>query len=322
MSVVTMNQSEQLIVDSLHESLGTYPILLWGSRATGEPVTTSDYDIFVVLPAYKVPLAIRRRGGLVGKLEAHLGVGVSVNPIPAAILRRNDTRIAGWKLTQESKVLSAPSEFALKVPSKIPLTDAGTFSYLISALIYLIEVLEPASLKSESVPTDLQRGVRKALLHTAQLRLMRRGTYATSLDQVLDEVGDPHLSSLGVELESADTWFKVRNEVLGELDHRPRGSRLRRTFIVNAQYGALSALSGRQQWRAALDRRAIDTRLADAAVYVLSAVSAQGLVDQAQVEAATDALPRSLRPNGGSNWEQLRDVVVQHWPLAHPLLGL
>jgi predicted nucleotidyltransferase len=315
-------EPEALIVDTIQRSVGACPVLLWGSRATGEISQQSDYDVFVVLPARKIPIAIRHLRLVAGQLENRLDAEVSVNPISEGALRRDTGNLCYWKLGREAKVLSAPAGFELDPAPKPPFSDRVCFSYLLSAVIYMIEQLDPASLTELHLPAGLRRGVRKALLHTAQLRLIRKGAYAVRLDDVLSQLDDPRLSSLAALSHRADGWFGVQAEVLAQLTQTRWGPEFTRTLIVNTQYGALAALAGVPQWRAALSFRPIDARLAGAAAHLLSAVRPSGFVDQRKVDAATGALPPSLRPREASSWEQLRNLVVKQWPLAHPLVGL
>ena len=59
MTVAVDTEAERMIVDTVHGAVGECPVLLCGSRASGEPATDSDYDVFVVLPARRVPFATR-----------------------------------------------------------------------------------------------------------------------------------------------------------------------------------------------------------------------------------------------------------------------
>jgi predicted nucleotidyltransferase len=321
MSAVTRNAAESLIVDQIHGSVGSYPVLLWGSRATGDALDRSDYDVYVVLPVHRIPLALNRLERTARSLGDRLGVGVSVSPIPAATLRR-EARLACWKVRRESRILAAPTGFELdggRVPRP---TAEGSFSYLCSAVIYLIEALDPDTLDHDQLPPAARRGVHKALLHTAQLKLMRRGCYEPDLDQALKRLGEPQLVALAGTVGRPKTWFSVRGHVLAEIGASVPNRHLGRALLVNAQYGALAAMSGASRWRVALSAKAIDERLADTAVRLLSAIEHGGGADRAATEAAAQSLPRSLRFERAPLWREVRDVVVREWAHAHPLVGL
>jgi predicted nucleotidyltransferase len=322
MSVPTRDAGEGAIVNAIQRSLGPLPVLLWGSRANGGAEQGSDYDIFVVVPTHRLPHAAGRLGALSRALEEQLGVHVSLSPLPRMMLQLRVRRLSLWKLSRESRVLSGPAGFSLNRTPPPVLTDRGRVSYAMSAVLYLIEALEPACLGKGSLPPDVQRGLQKALLHVAQLRMLRKGGYASRLEQALIELDDPLLTSLAERLELADTWYALRVQLLAELAGSKRRDGPLRALVVNAQYAGLALLSRSPNWRAGIGLKAVDARLADAAVHLLLAVRPDGLVDQLQVDAARHSLPRPLRRPGGTGWEQLRDFLLREWPRAHPLVGL
>jgi predicted nucleotidyltransferase len=311
---------ERMIAEAVQGAVGSYPVLLWGSRATGEATQTSDWDLFVVLPAHKVPLAARRLPHLSEQLGRRVGASVSVNPLPAFALRRASRKLSLWKLRRESRVLAAPPGFELAPATEAPTSAATAFSYLLSAAVYLIEDLDPPALKEAELPADVGRGARKALLHTAQLRLLRKGAYASRLDQALERLGDPALTAMGAAPTRSQTWFAIRGEVLTDLPPAPHGRM--RALIVNAQYGALTTLAGAPKWRPALSGKPIDERIAGAVVALLRAVGSSGRVSGSEVAEAWRLLPSRLRGPRERDWAALRDIVVREWAQAHPLVGL
>lgn len=321
MSVDLSGGAHQLIIETVHECVGPWPVLLWGSRATGDATERSDYDLFVVVPARKLTFAARRLPGVAIDLENRLGSSVSLNPVLEKTVR-NGRRLSTWKLRRESRVLSAPPGFELGPAETAPLGTATAFSFLMSAVIYLIAPLDPAHLQQEALPTDIQNGVRKALLHTAQLRLLKKGGYASRLDQVLEDLDDEALSAMAHELMRPETWFAVRREVLADLPSGPIGRGVGRTLMVNAQYGALKALRRAPNWRSMLSLRPMDERISEVAVRLLRAIEHDGTIVLGDLEAAEGVLPRPLRGEHELSWGTLRDLVVGEWSHAHPLVGL
>jgi predicted nucleotidyltransferase len=324
MTVAVDTEAERMIVDAVHGAVGECPVLLWGSRASGEPATDSDYDVFVVLPARRVPFATRRLRDAAATLEERLGVPVSLSPVPRVALDRPQ-KLACWKLLRESRLLAGAAGFELHAQAVRPVRDAAAFSYLMSAALYLIEHLEPRDLRQPTLPGDVERGVRKALLHTAQLRLLRRGAYASRLEDVLARLDDPVLSGLAGACELPETWFLVRDEVTADLPPRPGDHGLGRTFVTNVQYGALAALAGNPGWRTArtaLSTEPVDVRLGAAAVELLEAVDRGGEVVELRLANARHLMPRPLIESDQASWTELRDSVVREWGRAHPLVGL
>jgi predicted nucleotidyltransferase len=275
-----VSDAEAAIVRAVERAVGPAPVLLLGSRALGTATATSDWDVLVVLPLRRVPRALRALASASRALEAELGAPVSVNAMPAFRTQSRDNLFV-WKLRRESRALAGEP----LAPDDRPfaLTDRAAFSYLMSALVYLLE-------------SDDERAVRKARAHVEQLRALRAGSYAAVVDA---GPGD---------------WNAARDSVLAELARVPAAARgsLRR----NAQYAALSALRGRERVRAAAGAP-VERRLAEAAVHLARARDG----DERELAAALAALPAPLRPRERS-WQRVRDVVVSEWASAHPLLGL
>jgi predicted nucleotidyltransferase len=307
--------AEGLIAAACRRAVGPAPVVLCGSRAIGTAGAASDFDVLVVLPARRLPGAVRRLGALSRSLEAELGAPVSVNPLPAFRLRSRGNLFA-WKIRAEGRVLAPPAGFALRDGCPPPHDAGQARSYLLSALLFLIGEADPAQLAADPLPAGAARAARKALLHLAQLRLIRRGTYAARLDEALAAAGDERLAALAVSLQRPATWLAVRDEVLAELAWCPARPQPRRGDL---QYVALSALRGRARWAAAR-AGGVERRLARAATLLAAAVEPGGGADEARVAAAWRALPRALRP-ASPGWAAVRDAVVAEWPSAHPLLG-
>jgi predicted nucleotidyltransferase len=309
---------ERRIVEATEHGFGRRPVLLCGSRAVGEEAPGSDFDVLVVLPAPRIPLALRRLRAIASGLTAELGAPVTLNPLPQRRLRDRENLFV-WKLQREAKVLSAPEDFSLVPPVRAPLTPTAAFSYLLTASFYLLEHLEPGSLAQRSLGRALERGTTKALLHVAQMRLMREGRYESRLADALLALGADDLAEAAGLGATAEAWLRARDLVLAELGEP---GELRGAVRTNARYAALAALRGRSRVRAALSRRRIDQRLGSATVALLSAVDRTGCVDDATVAAIRATLPPPLRRQAGTGWESLRDLLLREWPDAHPLSAL
>jgi predicted nucleotidyltransferase len=310
---VALTAPEGALVEAIETAIGERPVLLTGSRAFGAETSGSDWDVAVVVPPWRVPLALRSLARTARSLEPELGARVSISPLSSRLLRQ-DERLFVWKLRREAKLLAAPAAFALEQrPAPLP-TQRSEFSYLMSAVFYLLDDLEPAALAADQLPERLRRGLGKALLHVLQLRLLRKGLYVSRLDQALAT------EERAVDLTDPVAWFSIRAEVIRELSRvrdQPDGLR---ALLRNGEYAVLSALRGSLRLKAAASLRPVERRLADAAVELLMAPTRQGTVDAARVEAAAAVLPRALRPVG--DWWHLRDLVAREWANAHPLLGL
>jgi predicted nucleotidyltransferase len=314
--------AERTIVSAIQAAIGPdYPILLLGSRARNEAAPESDYDVYVVLPAVKSATAVRRVGKVSRRLGQELGVGVSINPLPRFRIKRPGSTLLVWKLGREGKVLAAPNGFRLDEASPPAPSSGALSSYAISGLRFLVEDLDPRQLAGSPLDHRLQRQMRKAALHAAQIALLKRGLYATRLPDALDLLDGEERERLWLagegELEP-DLWFTLRTELLSNVEIPRPG--LVRTTLESSQYTVLSMLRGRG-YRSPFDVLGPCERLWQSLTLLANAVRPGGEVDGLDVEAAARALPPRLRRQSGS-WGRVRDLVVSEWPSADPLVGV
>lgn len=316
MSSVVQPAAEQRLVEAVGSVVGRRPIVLVGSRAIGTSSEGSDYDVLVVLPISRIPGALGRLRRLSETLSRELGAGVSLNPIPESVVRRGRSLYA-WKVRKEGRVLSAPNGFDLgRDDEPIQLTAEKEFSYLASAALYLLETLPTTSFGARS--NAAQHATHKAMLHLAQLRLLRRGAYAQSLGSALVDLDDPQLSAL-LSADPTEQLLRVRDEIVRELDALP-SSRRRRALSTNFRYAVLARLRGRNRLRCVLLRRPVDRLLADAMCELLHEIGRDGTKKNLGTASAASELLRSvvgkrLRPD----WFAIRDAILREWPDAHPL---
>ena len=283
-----------MIAEAAGAVVGSCPIVLCGSRATGEAVPASDWDVVVVLPLMRIPFTLRRLQRVAARLERELATPVSLQPMPAARLaRRRQRNLFAWKLAREGRVLAAPSGWQLPDPGPPPPAERFAFSYLLSAVLFLLSSRESAS-------------ARKAVQHVAQLRLLRTGRYASTLRGALDELGDVALAA------ASEDWAAARSAVLADLDAADVPAGFRRAAATNLRYLAISALRRRLRVRATASRQPIDVRLARAAILLLDTP------EQTEAVAARTALPPPLRP-AGEDWVSIRDTILSEWSCAHPV---
>jgi predicted nucleotidyltransferase len=299
---VNSSVEDRLVVEEVQRAVGRRPVLLLGSRAVGTANPASDYDIVVPLPLLFVPLRLGRLKVAAERLQLSLGAPVSVNPIPTSRLQ-NGRSLFVWKLRREARVLSAPRDFVLREPSAPPVNDETVFSYLASALLYLLACAPcPGGLVE---PLELQRGVRKALLHLSQLRLMREGSYRSTLEEALVEPCNADLAAISPRAGTTRAFEAARDALLLELT--PVAARLSRRngLRMKARYVLLAALHGRARLGASFVPGRIDVRLVRLAADLVrsTCVSAD--------EAGSSHQQRA--------WSEARRTVLREWPDAHPL---
>jgi hypothetical protein len=314
--------AEDAIREELGRAVGPATILMAGSRAAGDVSNDSDYDLVVVLPAVRIARALPQLRCAQVALEARLGAPVSVNPVPPVVLCHPERNLFVWKMLHAPRVLAGPSG-PPPIPVRAPPVSAEiSFSYLLSAVFYLLDPLDPPMLAGQSLPGAASAGARKALLHVAQLRLFRRGRSAPRLADALEQVGDPSLVRVAQNLDRPAGWVSCRSAVVDELGRSPPRQAALRASARNLQYAVLASLRGTPRWRAAASPRAVDRKLSVAAVRLLCAVRPEGGVEPAGIASARCALPAAMRDGAPATWSGLRDLVSAEWANAHPLMGL
>jgi hypothetical protein len=309
------------IIETIHAAVGRAPVYLAGSRATGAWDSASDYDLVVVLPLGRIPRAVGRLAGARHQLEHTLGAPVSLNPLPAFQLRRGATNLYVWKLHKEGIVLYAPDGFPVERPAPFQLTATSAYSYLMTAVFVLLDAAGTPELAESWSPDVTTRGIRKALLNIVQLRLLRAGDYATTLEQALERSNDPGIAGLLSESKNPRSWFTIRGLLLSEIAAVHPVAGVSRTIVRNAHYASLSRLRGHNRVAAVVRTRPFEYDLGDAAVRLLQAVGDDGTVSDASLQDVAGQLPRWLHAPP-DDWRGLRDTLRGEWASAHALAGL
>jgi O-antigen/teichoic acid export membrane protein len=330
------------IVKEIVQRVGSVPVLLAGSRAVGTDHSGSDYDIVVVLPFVRIPLAISRLSAAAGCLTTELGAHVSINPVPSFRMRRPGTSLFVRKLQCEGAVLQAPPGWTLHRRPLTTVTKFAATSVLLSATLNLLETFDTSAMSGGPVPHQAGRTLRKAALHVAQVSLLRSGCYASDLETALarlrrtpasvsrDVAGAELAAALTSALASADViegFVRLRQCILGqmaEISEAPLRLPIAKSLIRNAQYAALAVVRGRNRWRFALRRTSVEASLASTLLALLRALdphSPDGL-DAGHFRLAIEALPARLAALDTLSWEVVRDIAMGEWPDAHPLMGV
>jgi hypothetical protein len=196
--------------------------------------------------------------------------------------------------------------------TKPPYNDSVRFSYLMSALQELLKGVDAGPFRRDDA-------THKALLMLAQLRLLERGLYSSTLDDALAELEAEDREFLELD-ETADLWGQTCSKVLAELASLPRPGPAT-AVRVNLRYAVLALLRGRLRLRATLSLRGIDRRLADSAALLAGTLADRMATDPAAVRKVRKSLPRSLRGQTSPTWKSVRAVLEQEWPDAHPLIA-
>lgn len=310
------------IVAEVRAACGDVPVLLGGSRATGAAEPDSDCDVTAVLSLRRVVADERRLASAAGALEGDLGVPVTVHPLWATRLRHPAGSFYLAKLAFEADVLFQPPGFALRRVAPTGISGRSAASYLISAVLALVEAAG-----GSAGDGGLGRTERKAILHVGQVRLLGSGRYVSTLEQLAADGGEPELVELAgrAAASPAGSFDDVRALVLRELAPRPLELSGLRRLGRNLQYASLAALRRRPRWRAAFAAGSAEEELAAALVALLEALSPDGSPPAGAdgLDGVRAAWPTTVPvPADRQSWAAWREAASLEWRDAHPLVAL
>lgn len=299
-----------VIVAEVVDALGEVTVLLLGSRALGTAAPSSDVDVAVVDTLGRCASCVGRLPALQARLTRLLGVPVSVNPIPASRLTGATNSLYRYKVRHEAVVLHSANGFTLAAPGSVGVSRFSSASYVLSAILAVLEAVPSDPAASAASGPALTHAVRKAVLHVAQLRLLDRRRYASTLDRALTDLGDGALTSLADAADAPDALGRVRALLLHEAAARPLEMPRWKAPLRNAQFALIAQRRGRPSWRRAMSLRSVECSVATQLVALLA-------------ELPSD--PDHLAGAGvtmSASWCARRDAVATAWHDAHPLAGL
>jgi hypothetical protein len=299
-------------------------VVLTGSRAVGDATSSSDCDVSVVVPSWKIPFVaagLKRAATAASELT---GVEVSMNPLPRRRYRQPGANLYATKVRLEGVVLCGeqPSDERGGWSGGAACAGALT-SYLLSAVHVLVLGLEPLQVTTAELPETAARAVRKATVQVVQAFLLARGAYESDRGRALERLGDEELRRCAERCGDLESFLALRRRLLDALGPVPVALSDRRGVLRNLQFVLLSALRGRNRLQLALSGRSVEGALARSSVLLLASLDpdATGGIDVAQLRRAAAAIPASLRP-AGIDWQAVRRVVTTEWECAHPLVGI
>ena len=290
-----------VVTRAVADAVGDVPVLLCGSRAVGTEVPGSDCDLTVVVPMWRAPAAARRLRAAGTRIEERLGVPVSVNPLPRSELTRARPGLFAAKLLAESVIVAAPPGFTLdrRLPEGVSAFAAG--SYALCAALAVLEAIDPAYAGGAALEPRLPHAIRKAVLHVAQLRLLDRGDYASSLERALELLADPELADAAEPADRQVALERARRLLGGELRARPLVVAAWKVPVRNAQYAAIAQVRGRSRWGALASLESADVRLGRVIGALLGATGSDEVV-RGDVPAPPSCrrLPRGVAASGAT----------------------
>ena len=141
---------------------------------------------------------------------------------------------------------------------------------MLSAILAVLEAVPSDPAASAASGPALTHAVRKAVLHVAQLRLLDRRRYASTLDRALTDLGDGALTSLADAADAPDALGRVRALLLHEAAARPLEMPRWKAPLRNAQFALIAQRRGRPSWRRAMSLRSVECSVATQLVALLA----------------------------------------------------
>ena len=151
---------------------------------------------------------------------------------------------------------------------------------------------------------------------------MEQGRYASTVDSALAEIAESRFDRIAAHVSDRPAGKRSADEILDRLDRTRTGPLHGESLAVNARYAALAGLRGRSRVSGGSVDAADRSRLA--AVAVELARDVHSLEDRAAPDRVRGPPLRCrapLRRRAGTSWPSIRDLVVDEWNHAHPVLA-
>lgn len=170
---------------------GVKSVVLIGSRARHPCNTRSklgDYDIYLVVPFYIVPFIFKRMKFREKELEKKLGSRVSVNPLTITRIKRGKDLLL-FKTKKEGITIWGNDYLnQIKIDDIAGIPWDEFFSYLFSAVFFLIECFEPKPRYLREKKKTIIQNVSKSIFYCAQLMLFINGFWEENRENVYRKI--------------------------------------------------------------------------------------------------------------------------------------
>ena len=372
-SAISQSKAAQLLEDPVLRAIKAQivegvpycrAIVVIGSRAASPSPSLSalqDYDIVVVVPTLRTPLALRRLKSIEAEVVATHGVKASLNPLPWLRLRYPGCNYMLLKLVAEGVVIHGDDVLQRAKQIRPESIDAWWQFFFLASQAKRLLAVAPSQADAISTAREMQYGAAKAILGCAELLVLRSGVY-TSVPELLGE----HLRSSGnaevaseVDLASraiqsledvsqADTlWPLARRRLLDTLDlfaddylnipsTDSHSAAFAKAFVRSGglksplrdlQFAALTFLGKRElRPRALLDRRGVAERVKLGLFLLLKAWEDGAPPDYALMAEVRRYLSGAIRlepeREGWEEWRSLLRAIEAYYPNACVALGV
>ena len=337
-------------------------IIIIGSRATSSPsaaATFQDYDIVVVVPTLRTPMALRTLRRVEASITETYGVKVSLNPVPWLRLRYPDSNYMLLKLGVEGVVIYGNAALDRVRRIRPESISAWWYFFFLASQARRLLINAPLPFDDDSHRRKTQYNAAKAVLGCAELLVLRSGRYSSSPEILVDSLtsaGRPEMAaqvelayqvilSAGAETQPSIPWSSARSRILDTLDEFSNDyldvksaalAEFPRAFLRSGgvksplrdiQFVALRLLGNRDfRFRTLLDRRGISERVKLGLFGLLMAWREDAPPDDAALALVRSQLGGaiSLGPmsEGWGEWTSLLKSIEGYYPSACVALGI
>lgn len=186
-----LSERERNIISSTLNMRGVKSVVLIGSRATRSPNTRSklgDYDIYLVVPFYLAPFIFKKMKFREKELEKKLRSRVSVNPLTISRIKRGKDLLL-FKTKKEGMTIWGDDYLnQIKIDDIAGVPWHEFFSYLFSAVFFLIECFEPEPQHLREKRQTILQNVSKSIFYCAQLMLFMNGFWEQNRQDIYRKI--------------------------------------------------------------------------------------------------------------------------------------
>lgn len=336
---------------------GVKSIILIGSRASGIAAkNTSDYDIYVVTPAWAVPFIYAKIKQKEIALEKKLGATVSAFPLTMWRLKRKKDLLL-FKTKKEGKTLCGINYLPLiNIDDISEISSDELFSYLFSSVFYIVEYFDPSKDQSE-VKEKIIYKIAKSITYCAELQLFLNGIYEKDRKNILIRVRN----DIGINSEICDIFNLTENVMKGDVSQindlnafwfAAKGYLLlvfrqlverfldtkneaiidsielyktsERSFIKNVQYSVLYWMKERKNpMFSVLTDKSIEKYLNCSLFYLMLSIEENLTINENylnNVYQTLDSINQSPKTSNDCNnvdlWREAKKKIMEFWPMA------
>jgi predicted nucleotidyltransferase len=340
----------------------TKSIILAGSRATGQAIENSDYDIAVVMRTALIPFYLKRLKGIEAELSQKFGVTMTINPLPLFRIYHAKGNLFFFKLKMEAITIYGKDYLKELAPGSVSdISIDWHFSYLFTAMSELVQNFDPALLLAEpdeEQSSRLTHDAAKAIIYCTQLYLLAKGCYETeaeALSSRLQELREEDRSpaaddiELALAIRAGDSsqipnplpfWFRARQHLLSALhksmpncskDTEELASIFQATgkkaWLKNLQYFALTMILKKEvYWRCLITRQSIERKVQAALLWLMLSVTEGREINQAMLNRSCAILKGYAKLKQCEDsldfWREMRNTINTYSTFACTVMGV